>query len=99
MACCDRRFTLPLVQSPPPFTFEPLGDGRFELRAFSDDSPDPIVLALDREQGRALGLALAEVLSAMDAPDTTPGPLTVAVGDREVVVSPTPHGVRLVVSR
>ncbi|MBE2318384.1 hypothetical protein DVA67_020550 [Solirubrobacter sp. CPCC 204708] len=38
-----------------------------ELRAFSDDSDDPIVLPLDAVDGHAFGVAVADVLSALDA--------------------------------
>ena len=83
----------------PPFALLPLDDGRFELRAFSDDSADPIVLSLDEEDGRALSIALGDVLTSLDAPGVVPRTVTLTVSGRQVTVAGTDEGLRLTVHR
>ena len=82
-----------------PFVLLPLGDGRYEMRAFSDDSEDPIVLMLDEHDGRALSAALGELLAALDAPGSGPSTAVLTVADREVRIDVTGNGVRLTVDR
>lgn len=81
----------------PPFVLTPLGDGRYELRAFSDTSADPIQLVLDEHDGRALSAALAEVLNGGDRQgDAT---VSLVVAGRKVTLEATGSGVRLTVDR
>lgn len=83
----------------PPFILTQRPDGQRELRAFSDESDDPIVLALDDESGRRFGLAVADVLTALDA-GADPLPICLKIDGRTVTVEGTPdHGVRLIVGR
>jgi hypothetical protein len=82
-----------------PFVLLPLGDGRFELRTFSDDSPDPIVLVLDQQDGRALGEALEHVLSVPYAPGAAVPITHLTVAGRSVTVARTPDGVQVTVGR
>lgn len=78
----------------------PLDVGRYELRTFSDDSPDPIVLELDHEDGRALGLAVADVLTALDAPGITVEPVRLVIAGREVTIEGTAErGMKITVAR
>ncbi len=83
----------------PPFVLLPLDGDRFELRAFSDDSPDPIVLSLNQEDGRALGLAVADVLISLDTPGGDPETITLRISGRRVTVAGTDTGLRLTVHR
>jgi hypothetical protein len=83
----------------PPFVLLAVDGGRFELRAFSDDSPDPIVLSLNHEDGRALSLAVAEVLTSLDAPGVQPRTVTLTLTGRRVTVAGTDKGLRLTVRR
>ncbi len=84
----------------PPFVLLPLDDGRFELRVFSGDSPDPIVLELDKADGRSFGLAVAEVLTALDTPDATVEPLQVVIAGRELTIDGTSaRGLGITVAR
>lgn len=85
------------MSDPPPFILVPLDDGRHELRAFSDTSEEPIRLVLDAKDGRAFALAVADVLTALDAPGDPPSPITLTVGGRHVTVSGTDAGVKLTV--
>jgi hypothetical protein len=83
-----------------PFDLVPLGDGRFELRAFSDDSEDPIGILLDSESGRRLAVALGEALVSLDLPDAQYREFRVPVGERLIRVAALPgRGVRLTVTR
>ncbi len=83
-----------------PFDLVPLGDGCFELRAFTDDSEDPICIALDPEAGRRLAVALGDALVSLDAPDAQYGEWRVSVGRRLITVAAIPgSGVRLTVTR
>ena len=82
-----------------PFALLPVNGDRFELRAFSDDSPDPIVLSLNLEEGRALGRAVADVLSSLDAPGVEPRTITLTISGRRVTVAGTERGLRLTVHR
>jgi hypothetical protein len=82
-----------------PVVLFPLGDGRYELRAFSDDSEDPIILTLDEQDGRRLKQALGEVLSALDQRGSAPATVAVTVGGREVRLDTTADGVRMTVAR
>ena len=78
---------------------QPLDDGRYELRAFSDDSPDPIVLPLDANDGRALSAAVGEVLAALDEPHAQRTAVTLTVAGREVTLVAANDGVRITVNR
>ena len=70
-----------------------------ELRAFSDTSDDPIVLSLDATAGRLFGVAVADVLSRLDAGELDPR-ADVVIDGREVEVSGSPDGgLRLDVAR
>ncbi|WP_028064637.1 hypothetical protein [Solirubrobacter soli] len=71
-----------------------------ELRAFSDDSDDPIVLPLSAADGRAFGLAVADVLTALDA-GVRPLPQTeLTIAGRRVVIMGTEElGLKLDVER
>lgn len=83
-----------------PFDLVPVGDGRFELRAFSDDSDDPITVILDPESGRRLAITLGEALTHVDTPGAEAREFHVAVGDRLITISALPNsGVRLTVTR
>lgn len=80
------------MSEPPPFILLPLRDGRVELRAFSDDSDDPIVLPLDQADGRAFGLAVAEVLSSLDSTRDAVEPVALVIAGRRVTVHGTVTG-------
>ncbi len=81
----------------PPFILTQRPDGRHELRAFSDNSAEPIVLELDDESGRRFGLAVADILTALDA-GVEPLPIRLKIDGRPVTVQGTPdHGLRLTV--
>lgn len=83
-----------------PFTLLPLDDDRYELRAFSDTSTDPICLTVDRPAAAELAEALAEVLTALDAPNITVPTIELNIDGRRVVVSGTAaRGLRLTVDR
>lgn len=83
----------------PPFILTQRADGQRELRAFSDDSDDPIVLVLDDEGGRRFGLAVADVLTSLNA-EVDPLPITLEIDGRSVVIVGTPDGgLRLTVDR
>lgn len=87
------------MAEPPPFILTQRPDGQHELRAFSDDSDDPIVLALDDESGRRFGLAVADVLTSLDA-GVDPLPIRLEIDGRAVTVQGTPdRGLRLTVGR
>lgn len=82
----------------PPFVLLPLGDGRYELRAFSDNTEDPIVLVLDESDGRALGVAIDDMLTALDAPGIERLPIHLTIAGREVTLTGThDDGLRLTV--
>ena len=84
----------------PPFDLVPVGDGCFELRAFSDDSDDPIRVILDPESGRRLAVTLGEALAHVDTPGADAREFHVAVADRLITISALPDtGVRLTVTR
>jgi hypothetical protein len=83
----------------PPFVLLPIDGGRFELRAFSDDSLDPIVLSLNQEDGRALSLAVADVLTSLDAPGVDSRTVTLTVSGRRITVAGTDRGLRLTIHR
>ena len=83
-----------------PFVLLPLDHGRYELRAFSDDSRDPIVLVLDEDDGRRLGVAVADMLAALDAPSVERLPIRLTIDGREVTLTTTPDGgLKLTVGR
>lgn len=82
-----------------PFVLIERPDGRRELRAFSDDSPDPIVLILDDEDGRLFAVALADVLTALDSGAGLPS-VTLRLAGRRVCIEGRPDsGLRLTVAR
>lgn len=84
----------------PPYDLVPLGEGRYELRAFSDDSDDPIKITLDADAGGALAIALGESLVSLDEPKPAEREFRVAVGQREIMVLALPgRGIRLTVTR
>lgn len=84
----------------PPFVLVPLDAGRYELRAFSDDTDDPIVLRLNEADGRSLGIAVGEMLAALDTPGAACLPIQLTVGGRRVTIAAAPeHGLRLTVER
>jgi hypothetical protein len=88
------------VHGQPPFVLLPLDDGRYELRAFSDNTEDPIVLVLGEEDGRKLGVAVAEILTALDTPGVEPLPIHLMIAGRQVIITGTPDlGLRLTVGR
>ena len=88
------------MEEPRPFDLVPLDDGRSELRAFSDDSEDPITIPLDPESGRQLAVALGDALTSLDAVDPVAREFHVRVGQRLITVMALPgRGVRLTVSR
>lgn len=83
-----------------PYDLVPLGEGRYELRAFSDDSDDPIKITLDASAGRALATALGEALASLDEPKPVEREFRVAAGQREITILALPgKGVRLTVTR
>jgi hypothetical protein len=85
------------MEGVPPFVLLPLDDGRYELRAFSDDAADPIVLVLDESDGRRLKRAVGD---ALDAPHAESTPRCLIIGGREVVLTATADGgLRLTVAR
>jgi hypothetical protein len=84
----------------PPFDLVPVGDGCYELRAFSDDSEDPIRIMLDEVAGRELAIALGEALVSLDDPQAAEREFSVAVGQRQITVVAVPAtGLRLTVTR
>jgi hypothetical protein len=88
------------VNGQPPFLLLPLDDGRYELRAFSDNTEDPIVLVLDEHDGRQLGVAVADMLTALDAPGVERLPIHLTIAGREVTITGTPErGLQLTVGR
>jgi hypothetical protein len=88
------------VEDLPPFDLAPLGDGCYELRAFSDDSSDPITVALDPATGRRLALVLGEALALVDTPGAPDQAFEVSAGRRCITVAALPgKGVRLTVTR
>jgi hypothetical protein len=88
------------MEEPRPFDLVPLGDGCFELRAFSDDSEDPIRITLDPEAGRKLAVALGEALVSGLAPDEERRVFRVPAGDRLIVVTALTEGrIRVTVTR
>jgi hypothetical protein len=94
------RIGFATMSEAPPFTLMPLAGGRYELRAFSDESPDVIVLQLDRQDGRRLGVALADMLTALDAPDGPLLPIRLVIAGRAVTITGTDdRGLRLTIDR
>src|SRR4051794_1853458 len=88
------------VENTPPFDFLPLPDGRYELRAFSDNSDDPIYITLDEDASRRLAHALGNALSLLDGPQARREDFQVEVGDRLITVTSEPGaGLRLTVTR
>jgi hypothetical protein len=84
---------------PLPLILLPREDGRHELRAFSDDSDDPIVLLVDDADGREFRRAVAEVLDAAGSGDET-RTAHVEIDGRDVEIAGTADGgLRLTVSR
>lgn len=87
------------MSGPPPFVLLPRDDGRHELRAFSDDSEDPVVLVLDAEDGRRFGVAVADMLTALDA-GVDRLPIRMVIDGRDVKISGTADGgLRVTVGR
>jgi hypothetical protein len=85
------------VTDQPPFILTEREDGVRELRAFSDDSDLPIVLALIDEDGRTFGLAVADVLTALDA-GLDPAPIQLTINGRTAAIEGTAdNGLRLTV--
>jgi hypothetical protein len=83
-----------------PFDLVPVDHGCFELRAFSDDSEDPIRITLDPDSGRRLAAAISEALTYLAAHDGQPRTFEVPVGSRLIRVVARPgNGVRFVVTR
>jgi hypothetical protein len=88
------------VDGQPPFVLLPLDDGRYELRAFSDNTEDPIVLVLGQEDGHKLGVAVADMLTALNTPGAERLPIHLMIGGREVIIAGTPDlRLRLMVGR
>ena len=83
----------------PPFVLLPLDGGRYELRAFSDDSSDPIVLTLNESDGRALVSALGEAMARIDSPAEARDAVTLVIGGRSVTLEATSSGIRITVDR
>jgi hypothetical protein len=83
-----------------PFDLVPVGDGCYELRAFSDDSEDPIRIVLDQVAGRELAVALGEALVSLDDPRAVERQFHVTVGPRQITLVAVPGlGLRLAVTR
>lgn len=83
-----------------PFDLVPLDDGHYELRAFSDDTEDPIRITLDPAAGRRLAIVLGEALVSLDLPTARYREFRVPVGHRVITVAAIPErGVRLTVTR
>jgi hypothetical protein len=83
-----------------PFDLVPLGEGRFELRAFSHDSDDPITISLDRDSGRRVAITLGEAMTHVDTPGAEARDFEVAVRDRLITIRALPgSGIRLTVTR
>jgi hypothetical protein len=83
-----------------PFDLVPVGDGSYELRAFSDDSDDPIRIILDQAAGRELAIALGDALVSLDEPHAVEREFHLTVGPREITVVAVPGmGLRLTVTR
>lgn len=94
----DRR--VGRMDGEPPFVLVPLDDGRYELRAFSDNTEDPIMLVLDEDDGRKLGIAVADMLTAIDSPGVERLPIHLTIAGREItILATTDGGLRLTVSR
>lgn len=79
------------VQAPPPFILLERDDGSVLLRAFSDTSEGPISLVLDQSAGRRFGVAVADVLTRLDAGEPTPS-ARLLVDGREVAIEGTLDG-------
>jgi hypothetical protein len=86
-----------MMPGPPPFVLLPLDGGNYELRAFSDDSEDPIVLLLSDDDGRALRDALGRVLQELDAGREATEELD--VDGRRVVLTGSASGIAIKVDR
>lgn len=69
-----------------PFDLAQLGDGRYELRAFSDDSDDPITMALDPESGQRPAASLGKALDSKEANGAVQR-FEVPVGERLIIIS------------
>ena len=88
------------VDDQPPFVLLPLSDGRYELRAFSDNTEDPIVLVLDETDGNKLGVAVAQALVELDTPGAEPAPIRLSIAGRDVTIYATSErGLQLTVGR
>lgn len=86
------------MPDPPPFILTERADGRHELRAFSDDSEVPIILILDRDDGRQFGVAVADILTALDA-GIERSPIEVSIDGRRLTIEGTPEkGLRITVA-
>lgn len=77
----------------------PLDGDRHELRAFSDTSADPIVLIMGADEGHAFALAVADVLSALDAPGVAVPQHELTIDGRQVTITGGEHGLTLTVER
>jgi hypothetical protein len=83
-----------------PFDLMPIGDGCYELRAFSEDSDDPIRIVLDQAAGRDLAIALGEALVSLDDPQAVEREFHVRLGPRRITLVAVPGmGLRLTVTR
>lgn len=71
------------------FALQPLQDGRHRFRALDEDSGRAIDLLLDEQDRRALGIALADALTQLDAPGVQPEAVAVVVGGQRVRILPS----------
>ena len=79
------------MSEPPPFILTERADGRRELRAFSDTSVDPIVLVLGDEDGRRFGIAVADMLTSLNA-GIDRLPIELMIDGRKLMIAGTPDG-------
>jgi hypothetical protein len=83
-----------------PFDLAPIGDGCYELRAFSDDSDDPIRIVLDQVAGRELAIALGQALISLVDPEAVEHEFRVTLGSRQITLVAVPGtGLRFTVTR
>lgn len=92
----DERLPDPQLR---PFTLERAADGQAILRAFSDDSDDPIVVLLDEHAARELGVALADAITALDDPSRPLVRRSLVAGGRTIRVETSGEAVRVTVAR